>query len=79
MKMIEGWHCLAAANKALTSFSPSPTYLLVKLLALMLKNDELDSEATALASMVLPLPGGPNNNRPLVGVLRPVNSSGLQQ
>ena len=77
MKIIDGWHCLAAANKALTSFSPSPTYLLVRLLALMLKNEELDSDATALANIVLPFPGGPNNNKPLVGVRSPVNNSGL--
>ena len=76
--MMDGWHWRAAANRALTNFSPSPTYLLVRLLALMLKNEELDSEATARANIVFPFPGGPNSNNPRVGVLNPVNNSGLQ-
>ena len=50
------------------------TYLEVKLAALILKNLQLASLATALASIVLPLPGGPNNNKPLMGERRPVNS-----
>ena len=79
MKMIEGWRCLAAVKRLLTSFSPSPTYLLVRELALMLKNALSDSLATARASIVFPLPGGPNSSNPRVGVLRPVNSSGLEQ
>ena len=77
MKMMEGWHCLAAVKRLLTSFSPSSTNLLVRLLALMLKKALSDSLATARASMVFPLPGGPNSNNPLVGVRSPVNSSGL--
>ena len=56
MKMMAGWHCLAAEKRARTSFSPSPTNLLVRLLAEMLKKAEEDSEATARASIVLPLP-----------------------
>ena len=32
-----------------------------------LKNVVLHSVATAFASMVLPVPGGPNNNTPLQG------------
>ena len=44
----------------------------------MLKKEEEDSEATARASIVFPLPGGPNSRRPRVGVLSPVNSSGLE-
>ena len=31
----------------------------------MLKKEESDSLATALASIVFPFPGGPNNNKPL--------------
>jgi hypothetical protein len=38
-----------------TSFSPSPTHLLVRLAALMLKNVADDSAAKALASRVLPV------------------------
>ena len=78
MKMMDGWRCLAAVKRLLTSFSPSPTYLLVRLLALMLKKALSDSLATALANMVLPLPGGPKRRRPRVGVLSPVKSSGLR-
>ena len=77
MKMMDGWRCLAAVKRLLTSFSPSPTYLLVRLLALMLKKALSDSLATALANMVLPLPGGPKRRSPRVGVLSPVKSSGL--
>lgn len=67
---------LATENRALTSFSPSPTYLDVRLAALMLKNVALHSVATARASNVLPLPGGPNSSNPRDGVRRPVNNSG---
>ena len=77
MKMMLGWHCLAAVKRLLTSFSPSPTNLLVRLLALMLKKALSDSQATARASIVLPLPGGPKSSSPRVGVRSPVNNSGL--
>ena len=69
--------CRAAVNKALTNFSPSPTNFEVNVEAEMLKKADSDSLATALASKVLPHPGGPKRRRPLVGVRRPVNSSGL--
>ena len=70
--------CRAAVNNALTSFSPSPTNFEVNVEAEMLKKADSDSLATALASRVFPQPGGPNRSRPLVGVLRPVKSSGLR-
>ena len=38
------------------SFSPSPRYLLVTLLEEMLKKQNADSDATAFASIVLPVP-----------------------
>ena len=66
----------AIANKVLISFSLSPIHLLTKALAEMLKNVDLHSEATAFASMVLPLPGGPYSSIPLVGERRPTNTSG---
>ena len=50
------------------------TYLEVKLAALMLKNLQLASWATALARRVFPFPGGPKSKRPLMGDLRPVKS-----
>jgi hypothetical protein len=47
--MIDGCSSLATANKALTIFSPSPNHLDVSVEALILKNLEFDSAATALA------------------------------
>lgn len=44
------------ALRALTSFSPSPTHLLVSDAALMAKKVDAASCASALASIVLPLP-----------------------
>lgn len=54
------------------------TYLLVSELALILKKVLLDSVATALANIVFPVPGGPNNNIPCAGSLSPENRSGLR-
>jgi hypothetical protein len=48
----------------LTSFSLSPRHLLMMLLALMLKNVVRHCVATALASRVLPVPGGPYSSSP---------------
>ena len=48
--------CLATAKSALTSFSPSPSHLLVRLLELMLIRLLLASAASARASNVFPLP-----------------------
>uniref|UniRef100_A0A8W7PTZ5 Uncharacterized protein n=1 Tax=Anopheles coluzzii TaxID=1518534 RepID=A0A8W7PTZ5_ANOCL len=76
MKMIDGCSSRATANRARTSFSPSPTYLLVSVAAEMLKNVAEHSVATARASSVLPLPGGPNSSNPFAGVRSPVKSSG---
>ena len=56
MKMTAGWCFLAAAKRALTIFSPSPTYLEVSEEAEMLKNAYPLSVATAFASIVLPVP-----------------------
>ena len=55
---------------------PSPMYLEVSEAALMLKKVHFASVATALANIVLPLPGGPNKSRPLAGALKPLNRSG---
>ena len=48
--------CLATAKSALTSFSPSPSHLLVRLLELILIRLLLASAASARASNVFPLP-----------------------
>jgi hypothetical protein len=50
--------------------------LLVNELALILKKVAFAELAIALPIIVLPVPGGPNNNMPLGGALKPVNISG---
>jgi hypothetical protein len=50
----------------------------VRLAALILKNVNLLSVATAFANSVLPVPGGPYSSTPRAGALNPVNRSGLQ-
>lgn len=77
MKITDGWYTAATVNKARNSFSPSPHHLDVNVDALMLKNLEFDCDAMHLPIMVLPVPGGPNNNIPLAGLRSPVNISGL--
>jgi hypothetical protein len=49
--------------------------LLVKLAALMLKNVARLSVASAFASIVLPLPGGPYSRMPRTGARSPENMS----
>jgi hypothetical protein len=51
-------------------------YLETRVLALILKNVDLHSVATAFARRVFPFPGGPYNRMPLVGARIPVNISG---
>jgi hypothetical protein len=63
-------------NKVFIKFSPSPTHLLAKLDADILKKVELVSEAIALPNIVLPVPGGPYNNKPLGAARNPVKISG---
>src|ERR1700716_3274790 len=73
-----GASAFARENNARTSFSDSPRYLLVKLLADIEKNVDRDSVATALANIVLPVPGGPNSRIPRAVSLNPINRSGLK-
>lgn len=47
------------------------THLEVRVEALMLKNTDFASAATALANKVFPLPGGPNSSKPLAGERSP--------
>lgn len=54
MKMTLGDAAFATVNSALTSFSLSPIHLLVRLLALMLKNVASMLQAIALPMRVLP-------------------------
>ena len=37
-------------------------------------DNNIIQENKALTSIVLPFPGGPNNNNPLAGALKPVNN-----
>jgi len=61
---------LAFSNKSLTLEAPTPTNISTKSEPLMLKNGTPASPATALASKVLPVPGGPTKRIPL-GILAP--------
>jgi hypothetical protein len=63
-KITLGYLILAIRNKVLTSFSLSPTHLLVRELAEILKNVALASLAIARPIIVLPVPGGPNSRSP---------------
>ena len=77
MNMILG-DCIAASAKSVfIIFSLSPIYLDTRVLALMLKNVDLHSDATAFANKVFPFPGGPYRSIPFVGALIPVKISGL--
>jgi hypothetical protein len=71
IKIMLGLLIYATANKVLIIFSLSPTHFDIKVLADILKNVDLHSDATALASIVLPFPGGPYNKIPFVGSLIP--------
>lgn len=77
MKITLGERIVAIENKVLTFFSPSPTHLLVRFDAEMLKNVEFDSLAIALPIIVFPVPGGPKRRTPLGGEARPLNNSGF--
>ena len=70
MKIIQGAFSLACLKRSLTRLAPTPTNISTKSLPLKLKNGTCASPATALASKVLPVPGGPINNAPL-GILPP--------
>ena len=78
-KIIEGASALAREKSARTNFSDSPNHFEVRLLAEMAKNVDLDSVATALASIVFPVPGGPKSNIPLAGSRRPKKRSGRRK
>ena len=70
IKMIAGDFSLAWRNKSRTRLAPTPTNISTKSLPDIEKNGTFASPATALASKVLPVPGGPTNNTPF-GILPP--------
>src|SRR5579859_6288462 len=59
MKTIAGALARAEANKSLMRFAPTPTYISSNSLPLMKKKGTPASPATARASIVFPVPGGP--------------------
>lgn len=75
-KMMDGARALASPNKARTSFSLSPCHLDVSVDAETEKKVDLDSVATARASIVFPVPGGPKRSMPRAGSRRPEKRSG---
>ena len=64
MKMIHGAICCACLNRSRTREAPTPTYISTKAEPLSEKNGTFASPATAFASNVLPVPGGPTNSAP---------------
>ena len=70
MKMIAGAFSFAWRNRSLTRLAPTPTNISTKSLPDIEKNGTFASPATALASNVLPVPGGPTSSTPL-GILPP--------
>ena len=78
IKMIHGDFSFAWRNRSLTREAPTPTNISTKSEPEREKNGTLASPATAFASRVLPVPGGPTNKAPL-GILPPslVNLVGL--
>ena len=70
IKIIQGAFSLACLNKSLTRLAPTPTNISTKSLPLRLKKGTCASPATAFASNVLPVPGGPISKAPL-GILPP--------
>ncbi|SGO03533.1 Uncharacterised protein [Mycobacterium tuberculosis] len=57
--MMHGLFCLACSNRSLTRDAPTPTNISTKSEPEMVKNGTPASPATARASNVLPVPGGP--------------------
>ena len=60
-----GAAAFAFANRSRTRLAPTPTNISTNSVALMLKNGTPASPATARASSVLPVPGGPTSSTPL--------------
>ena len=65
MKMMHGEFCLACSNRSRTREAPTPTNISTKSEPEMEKKGTPASPATARASRVLPVPGGPYSSTPL--------------
>ena len=70
MNIIHGAFSLAWRKRSRTRLAPTPTNISTKSLPLIEKNGTPASPATALASSVLPVPGGPTSRAPL-GIFPP--------
>ncbi len=70
MKMMHGACFLACSNMSRTRLAPTPTNISTKSEPEIEKNGTLASPAIALASSVLPVPGGPTMSTPR-GILPP--------
>ena len=67
---MQGEFFLACSKRSLTLAAPTPTNISTNSDPLILKKGTLASPATAFASNVLPVPGGPTSNTPF-GILPP--------
>ena len=78
MKIILGAFFLALVNKSRTRLAPTPTNISTKSEPEIEKKGTFASPATARASNVLPVPGGPSSKTP-DGILAPslVNLAGF--
>lgn len=65
------WEIHTISNKSRTNFSDSPLYLEVRVDEETLKKVVPHSVATALASIVFPVPGGPTIRTPFHGLRMP--------
>ena len=65
MKTMQGAFFLPCSNRSRTREAPTPTNISTKSEPLIEKNGTLASPATARASSVLPVPGGPISSTPL--------------
>ena len=70
IKIIQGAAFLACSNISRTRDAPTPTNISTKSEPEIVKNGTFASPATAFASNVLPVPGGPTISTPL-GILPP--------
>ena len=70
MNMIQGAFFFPCSNMSLTLLAPTPTNISTKSEPEMEKKGTFASPAIALASKVLPVPGGPTNKAPL-GIFPP--------
>ena len=72
MKMMAGDASLACWNRSRTRDAPTPTNISTKSEPEMLKKGTPASPATAFASSVLPVPGGPTSKQPR-GIFAPMD------